>query len=128
MSGDPQHWSRLVAVAEDEVGAVMEELPDSVRRKLADLPVTFEPAPNEEMVAAGIHRERTLGLFTGVPYPKAIAVSQRLPPQIILFLGNIWYYVRGDAEAFRDQVRRTLLHEIGHFLGLDERQVREKGL
>ena len=80
------------------------------------------------MVASGIHEDRTLGLFTGVPYSRAIEVSQRLPPQIILFLENIHDYVRGDAAEFREQVRRTLLHEIGHYLGLDEDEVGWRGL
>jgi predicted Zn-dependent protease with MMP-like domain len=121
-------WPHLVEAAEREAASVLEELPANVRGRLADIPVTFEPRPNPEMVSAGIHPDFTLGLFTGVPYPRGIAVSQRLPPQIILFLQNIRAYVRGDPAAFRAQVRRTLLHEIGHYLGLDERQVRGRGL
>ena len=121
-------WSRLTTAAEEEVAAVMGALPDDVRARLSDLPMTFEPRPNAEMVAGGIHADLTLGLFTGVPYPRSIAVSQRLPPQIILFLENIWNCVGREPERFREQVRQTLLHEIGHYLGLDERGVRVRGL
>jgi predicted Zn-dependent protease with MMP-like domain len=125
---DQDYWVSLVKAAEVEVTAVMAELPEPVRQRLLDLPVTFEPQPNREMVTGGIHPDRTLGLFTGVPYPAAIAVSQRLPPQIILFLVNIWNYAGHDRTVFAEQVRKTLLHEIGHYLGLDERGVRMRGL
>ena len=68
------------------------------------------------------------GFFTGAPYSRAIEVSQHLPPQIMLFLGNIYEYVRGDVAKFRTQVRHTLLHEIDHYLGLDEDEVGWRGL
>ena len=51
-----------------------------------------------------------------------------MPPQIILFLGNIWELAEGDEESFCDEVRTTLLHELGHYLGLDEDDLTERGL
>ena len=103
-------------------------LPREVRDRLTELPITFETKPNTALVASKIDPDRTLGLFTGVPYARAIEVSQHLPPQIILFLENIHTYVRGDLPEFRVQVRRTLLHEIGHYLGLNEDGVGLRGL
>ncbi len=111
-----------------EVQAVMDALPPDILERIADVPITFDARPNAAMVAAGIHPYRTQGLFTGVPYSKAVAVSQHLPPQIILFLENIWNYSGGQPLAFRQNVRKTLLHEIGHYLGLDEKGVRLRGL
>jgi predicted Zn-dependent protease with MMP-like domain len=128
MEMEQDHWATLMRDAESEISTVMSALPESVLRRLADLPITCELKPNTQMVAAGIHPDRTLGLFTGVPYPNAIAISQRMPPQIILFLDNIWRYAGHQPTVFRDQVQKTLLHEIGHFLGLDERGVRARGL
>ena len=125
---DAQHWTRLSEIAADTLANALAALPQDVRTKLAELPITFETKPNIDMVASGIDADRTLGLFTGGPYSLAIAVSQRLPPQIILFLENIFAYVRGDLPEFRAQVRRTLLHEIGHYLGLDEHEVRVRDL
>lgn len=51
-----------------------------------------------------------------------------MPPQIILFLENIWEYAEGDAGVYRVEVRTTLLHELGHYLGLDEDDLAERGL
>ena len=123
---DARRWSRMTLAAQQEVEAVLAVLPREVRDQLIELPVTFEPKPNTAMVASGIDADRTLGLFTGVSFARAIAVSQRLPPQIILFLDNIYEYVRGDVPEFRTQIRRTLLHEIGHYLGLDEDEVDQR--
>ena len=49
-------------------------------------------------------------------------------PRIRLFLDNLWEHAGRDRETFRDEVRVTLLHELGHYLGLDEDQVAELGL
>ena len=118
----------MTLTAQQEVEAVLAALPREVHERLTELPITFEPKPNAAMVASGIDADRTLGLFTGVSFARAIAVSQLLPPQIILFLENIYEYVRGDVPEFRTQIRRTLLHEIGHYLGLDEDEVGMRGL
>jgi len=125
---DQRRWFRLTKAAQEEVDRVLAVLPAEVRERLQELPITFDLKPNTAMVAGGLDELGTLGLFTGVPYSRAIEVSQRLPPQIILFLENIYRYARGDAAEYREQVRRTLLHEIGHFLGLDENEVGWRGL
>ncbi len=121
-------WAQLTDAAEEEVAALLAALPPDIRERIAGLPITFEPKPNAAMAAAGIHPDYTMGLFTGVPFSMAIAVSQRLPPQIILFLENLWAYAQHDPARFRAQLRRTLLHEIGHYLGLSEAEVGGRGL
>jgi predicted Zn-dependent protease with MMP-like domain len=49
-------------------------------------------------------------------------------PRIRLFLDNLWDDCNGDLPTYRDEVRITFLHELGHYLGLDEDQVAELGL
>ena len=51
-----------------------------------------------------------------------------VPPQILLFLANLWDYADGDEALFREEVRTTYLHELGHYLGLDELDLEERGL
>jgi predicted Zn-dependent protease with MMP-like domain len=51
-----------------------------------------------------------------------------MPPQIILFLENLWDFAEKDEEVFCDEVRTTFLHELGHFLGLDEDDLIDRGL
>ncbi len=70
-----------------------------------------------DLQADGIEPD-TLGLFTGPEFADEGNVP--LPPQIILFLENLWDFAEGDEAIFREEVRTTFLHELGHYLGLDE--------
>ena len=47
---------------------------------------------------------------------------------LTLFLASIWDEVMGDVRVFREEVRVTFLHELGHYLGLDEDEVEALGL
>ena len=116
---DARLWSRLTRAAQQEVAAVLAALPREVRDRLAKLPITFEPKPSAAMVASGIDADRTLGFITDVPSEDANEAPLR-QPKLSLFLDNIRDSVRGDVVEFRTQVRRTLLEEIGRYLGLDE--------
>lgn len=122
MSAD---WKRLCSVALAEVEATLAELPAPLREQARKLPVTFEPRPSRDLVADGIEPD-TLGLFVGPEFAHEEAVP--MPPQIILFLENIWDQVEGDEEFFCDEVHTTLLHELGHYLGLDEDDLSERWL
>ena len=119
------NWEKLQALALDEVEATVAALPTPLRERTEKLPVTFERQPNAGLRADGIELD-TLGLFTGPEFADEGNVP--LPPQIILFLKNIWDFAEGDEEIFRDEVHTTFLHELGHYLGLDEDELTERGL
>ena len=78
-----------------------------------------------DLQADGIEAD-TLGLFTGPEFADEGNVP--LPPQIILFLDNLWNFAAGNEEIFCEEVRTTFLHELGHYLGLDEDELTERGL
>jgi predicted Zn-dependent protease with MMP-like domain len=48
--------------------------------------------------------------------------------RITLFLDNIWDEAQADVQTFRDEVRATVLHELGHFLGLTEDELFDRDL
>ena len=116
---------KLRTLALAEVEATLAALPTPLRERAAKLPVTFERAPNAGLQADGIEAD-TLGLFTGAEFAEEGNVP--MPPQIILFLENLWDFAEGDEEIFRDEVHTTYLHELGHYLGLDEDELTERGL
>ena len=118
-------WVKLCAVASAEVEKTLAALPKSLRERAEKLPVTFERQPNVDLQADGIGWD-TLGLFTGPEFADEENVP--MPPQIILFLGNIWDVAETDEKLFREEVRTTFLHELGHYLGLDEDELTERGL
>lgn len=119
------NWEKLRALALAEVEATLAALPKPLRERAEKLPVTFERQPNAGLQADGIEVD-TLGLFTGPEFADEGNVP--MPPQIILFLENLWDFVEGDEEIFRDEVHTTFLHELGHYLGLDEDELTERGL
>jgi predicted Zn-dependent protease with MMP-like domain len=70
-----------------------------------------------------------LGLFVGPSYAEAQAPDLAdVPPQVLLFLENIWDYAEADVQIFREEVRLTYLHELGHYLGWDEEDLAARGL
>jgi predicted Zn-dependent protease with MMP-like domain len=119
------NWEKLRDVAANEIEATLEELPKPLRERAAKLPVTFELRPNADLQADGIEPD-TLGLFTGAEFLDEETAP--MPPQIILFLENLWEFAEGDEEIFCDEVRTTFLHELGHYLGLDENDLTGRGL
>jgi predicted Zn-dependent protease with MMP-like domain len=118
-------WEKLREAALAEVEATLAALPDPLWERVVKLPVTFERFPNEDLQADGIKPD-TLGLFTGAEFADEENVP--MPPQIILFLENLWDFAEGDLEVFGEEVRATFLHELGHYLGLDEDELTERGL
>jgi len=123
----PLDWQKLHALALAEVKAALAALPEPLRDRAQALPVTFERLPNKAQLRDGIYLD-TLGLFVGPEFAHEETTTLPLPPQIILFLANIWDLAEADEEFFREEVRTTYLHELGHYLGLDEDDLFERGL
>ena len=120
-------WQQRVALAEAEVQRTLRALPRPLRERATALPVTYEPRPNPELVDDGIEPD-TLGLFVGEPFAERGLTTEPLPSQIILFLDNLWDFADGDEAIYREEIRTTYLHELGHYLGLDEIDLEDRGL
>lgn len=119
-------WRDLLEAAQDEVRETLAELPATVRRAAAAVPVLYERRPAKALVDDGLDAD-LLGLFVGEPMGQE-GQGSALPAQILLFLENLWEFVEGDPDGFYDEVRTTFLHELGHYLGLDEGDLEERGL
>ncbi|MBI3415440.1 MAG: metallopeptidase family protein [Verrucomicrobia bacterium] len=122
----PPIWNFLLKLAEAEVVDTLARLPAPLRSQAVSLPIRYEPQPNTHLLRDGIEPD-TLGLFVGPDFAES-GVTGELPSQIILFLENIWDAAEGDDEIYREEVQTTLLHELGHFLGLDEIDLEDRGL
>jgi predicted Zn-dependent protease with MMP-like domain len=120
-------WQRLHALAREEVEATLAELPAPLRERARALPVTFERRPNAAHCRDGIAPD-TLGLFVGPEFAHEEEAALPLPPQIILFLHNLWDFAEADEEFFCEEVHTTYLHEFGHYLGLNEDELFDRGL
>ena|ERR1700722_4556459 len=119
-------WKELCAATSAEVEAVLVKLPMQLREEAKQLPVmTLERIPNAALLEEGIEAD-TLGLFTGAEFAETGQIP--MPSQIILFVGNLWDYAKHDEKVFREEVRTTFLHELGHFLGFNEDELSDRGL
>ena len=120
-------WQQLRTLAQKEVEVTLAELPAPLRERAQALPVTLERRPNAAHRRDGIQPD-TLGLFVGPEFAHEQTTTLPLPPQIILFLENLWEMAEADEGIFRDEVHTTYLHELGHYLGLNEEDLFDRGL
>ena len=116
----PDFWFRL---AEAEVRSTLQALPAALR----EVPVLFEDRPGRHLLDEG-WPDDLLGLFEGPCHGERAADVSTMPPTITLFLENLRDETDEDPEAFRQEVRTTLLHEIGHYLGLEEDELSARDL
>jgi len=119
-----QSWSRL---AEKEVERTIRRIPSEVRERATAIPVTCVPRPTLAMQRDGVDPD-LLGLFVGEAFPLADAPGAALPAQILLFVENLADYAGFDKPTFCEEVRTTYLHELGHYLGLDEAALAQRDL
>lgn len=122
------HITRLLRVAEGIVERTQRSLPPEIR--LASEACVTEVEIMADCLAAGEGdlEEDLLGLFEGCSLADPEPDMPGHLPRIRLFLDNLWDYADHDMETFREEVRMTWLHELGHYLGLDEEQVAALGL
>ncbi len=114
-------------IAQQVVNKVIVKLPKELRKKVSGLPVVFEEKPNKVLIEEGIEVD-TLGLFVGPAFAEGLFATDSLPSQIIIFVMNIYDDADEEISEFRKQVRLTYLHELGHYLGLDEKGLTDRDL
>jgi len=106
------------------------ELPEDIRREIKNLKIIVDDLPREQDLT---DFEPPLdpclyGLYVGVPLPdRTTADAPRLPDNIYIYKRNL-ERMCSDLETLREEIRITLLHEIGHYLGFDEDDLAERGL
>ncbi len=116
---------------EQVVETALAELPDPIRAWLANVAVTVEdlPDPEELLASDPPHSPSILGIFRGAPLGQKASMDpwSHFPSSIALFQRNLERHAR-DRDELLEEIRVTVLHEVGHFLGLDEDQLRDLGL
>lgn len=116
-------------VSRDEFEALVEKavagLPEEFRRLLDNVAVMVEEEPSDEdLEEVGIdpadpERDELFGLYHGVPLPDRDSSYSALPDRILIYRGPILRCCESRREVLRE-VRDTVLHELGHYYGLEE--------
>ena len=120
---DRRKFRRLVEEA-------LDTLPAEVRVRMENVTVFVEEQPNDEQIAgAGLdpHRDVLFGLYEGSPLgERSHDYAMVLPDRITLFYRPLVESFRGPVEI-REEIRRTIVHEVAHFLGLDDDEIEGQG-
>ena len=119
--------SQLITRAEQVVSRVQRKLPAEIRGLAHELPVIYQDLPDDDLLEGEFDPD-ILGLFVGEHHGIEAGIGNSVPPQIFLFLENIYDEADGDAAHFDEEVRLTYLNELGHYLGWDEDEVEGRGL
>ena len=112
---DRRAFERLVA-------EVVESLPSPFREKLANVAVAVAERPTSNATqAVGLPPcDDLLGLYEGTPYgERGSGYHLVVPDRITIYRQPILAACQTEAEV-RDEVRTTVLHEIGHYFGLSD--------
>lgn len=118
------HKPDLTTLAEQVVRTTLDSLPPEMGGPMAQVPVFVEESPTADDLAHGVGSD-WLGIFEGATHAHGDALD---PPRIRIWVENLWTFCGAREGCFREEVRITLLHEIGHYLGFDEEAVARRGL
>jgi predicted Zn-dependent protease with MMP-like domain len=129
---DPEHYSLPVRLDPDDfktlLDKVLSSLPRVIREAVQEVPVVVEPKPTAAMAehAPAINPE-VLGLFVGTSVGDKLGGSGGYGDVVLLFQRNLERSGRSRQEVSRE-LKITLLHEYGHYLGFDEEELEHLGL
>jgi predicted Zn-dependent protease with MMP-like domain len=110
---------------------VFDSLPQNFTRRIENVQIVVEDVPGERTLLKTRTPSRTslLGLYEGVPLTRRGAhygVYPVVPDKITLFRKNIESVASSDA-AIREKVREVMIHEIAHYFGMTEEEIRMSG-
>ena len=113
---------RFAKVAEE----VLDSLPQEFRSRIRNVAVLVEDwPPHQSSAQPGQRKHLLLGIFHGVPTTKKSVFDFATgPDHIVLYKKNIEAVCSSEAEV-REQIRRTVIHELGHYFGMDESQLKD---
>jgi predicted Zn-dependent protease with MMP-like domain len=112
---------------EDLVAEALDTLPEDIAAKMENVEVVVEDEPPPDAVHQLGPGRTLLGLYHGIPLTKrGIWYTSTMPDKISIYRGPIVRYAR-TPERIKEQVRRTVIHEIGHHFGISDARLHELG-
>jgi predicted Zn-dependent protease with MMP-like domain len=142
---DPQpHFKKAQALAPDEfpppvhlgaaefdaaVAEAIASLPEHAKPHLANCVIDVQPIPSDDDLKEGGISPLILGVFRGqaIDERSPVDAAHHETARITLYQHNLERFARSREELL-EEIRITVLHEVGHLLGLDEDELYERGL
>jgi predicted Zn-dependent protease with MMP-like domain len=112
------------------VGKALRDLPPQFRERIENVEVLIEDEPDPALLAdLDVPAGSTLfGLYQGIPLTQRdSAYTMVIPDRLTIFQRPIEEACASDWEI-RHQVQKTVIHEIAHYFGINDQQLREWGV
>ena len=117
-------------ISEDDfrqlVSDALDSLPEKIMQLMDNVEVVVEDEPSADSLARLAPGSTLYGEYRGYPLTERSRYEGVLPDKISIFKGPLQRDARSRAEIV-EQVRKTVIHEIGHHFGLDEDRLDELG-
>lgn len=131
----PEEFPAPVTLSEKEFDAAVEDavkrVPEHVKKYLENVVISVEEVPSDEdlMGEKPPLSPTILGVFRGTPVGERSVTNawDHAPVSIVLYQRNLERFAKTREELI-EQIGITLLHEVGHLVGLDEDDLWERGL
>ncbi len=111
---------------EELVIKAINELPDYFRKKMENITIHIEDIPDRDTLKHLGYQSpySILGLYQGVPTTRrGIHYRNVMPDRIIIYRKPI-LRKNNNKKAIKNEIKRVVLHEIGHYFGLSEHELR----
>ncbi len=104
-------------------------IPEEIRDHIHNLAISIETRPDPELlqemeVPPG---ETLFGVYTGVPLPERSAIDPPLYPDTILIFQEPLESYCENAEELETEIEITVVHEVAHYLGIDDDALADLG-
>ncbi len=108
-----------------------ESLPQRFREAIENVGVVIEDYPEDDIVRKmKLHSKyQLLGLYQGIPLPHRgswYGMTPIIPDKISLYQKNIEALCRTESEIVA-KIHEVLIHEIGHYFGMNDEEIRAAG-
>jgi predicted Zn-dependent protease with MMP-like domain len=114
----------------EEAARVLDALPEEFRDQLHNVEIVVQKRPSKHQLAEmdlDAHEEVLYGLYEGVPLPDRSALDPPILPDKITLFSESLLTDFPDPDELREQIRLTVIHEIGHYFGLDDDEIEKLG-
>jgi predicted Zn-dependent protease with MMP-like domain len=118
-----REFQRVVRQALDDIPSPFKEALENL-----DIQVRWAPTPEERRKAGLPPGHDLFGLYLGVPLPQRGHFYSMVLPDVILIYQRAHERFCESEEEMVEQARQTVLHEVGHYMGIDEDRLEELGI
>lgn len=109
------------------VEEALADIPAKFKQLLNNITIQVEDFPSSEVLHSLGKSPGSviLGIYHGVPFPHRGPYYGNLPPDIIVIYQKPIERICYSDEDIKETIRKVVRHEIGHYFGFDDKQLRE---